>query len=341
MATDLIYDSTRDTNAHRLRVRNLMFDVSDELVRRGFEHDESKLAAPEKPIFDKFTPRLRSSTYGSEEYKGFLREMQVALDHHYAVNSHHPEHGETGIKWAPIQGYEGHYEVSTFGDVRSLDRVVKRSGSRGDLKVQGRMMKSQVTPKGYLRIRLQRDGWGGNYMVHRLVAEAFIENPEAKPEVNHKDGNKQNNHVGNLEWSTSSENQIHAYDTGLREPATKYVVHCPELDLTTFGTQKMEEALRARGYEHASAAGIWSAMDRGGKHFDLTFEGTLLQGWRRSRIRGMTLMDLVEMICDWKAATERHDDGDIRKSIELNQGRFGYSDELKQIFLNTIDHLGY
>jgi hypothetical protein len=53
-------------------------------------------------------------------------------------------------------------------------------------------------------------------------------------------------------------------------------------------------------------------------------------------IRGMSLLDLVEMLCDWKAATLRHNDGDIRKSIEINQERFGYSDELKQILLNTL-----
>jgi hypothetical protein len=53
-------------------------------------------------------------------------------------------------------------------------------------------------------------------------------------------------------------------------------------------------------------------------------------------VRGMSLLDLVEMLCDWKAATLRHNDGDIRKSIEINQERFGYSDELKQILLNTL-----
>jgi hypothetical protein len=53
-------------------------------------------------------------------------------------------------------------------------------------------------------------------------------------------------------------------------------------------------------------------------------------------IRGMSLLDLLEMICDWKAASQRHADGDIRRSIEINQRRFGYSDELKQIFLNTL-----
>jgi hypothetical protein len=56
-------------------------------------------------------------------------------------------------------------------------------------------------------------------------------------------------------------------------------------------------------------------------------------------IRGMTLLDLVEMLCDWKAATMRHHDGDIRRSIEINQKRFGYSDELKQILLNTLSEI--
>lgn len=56
-------------------------------------------------------------------------------------------------------------------------------------------------------------------------------------------------------------------------------------------------------------------------------------------IQGMDLIDLLEMICDWKASTERHEDGDIRKSLEINQKRFGYSDELKAILLNTVDFL--
>lgn len=58
-------------------------------------------------------------------------------------------------------------------------------------------------------------------------------------------------------------------------------------------------------------------------------------------IRGMSLLDLIEMICDWKAATERHNNGDILKSLEINQKRFGYSDELKQIFFNTVMELGF
>jgi hypothetical protein len=126
-----------------------MGNVIKDLQQRQMEHDQSKLVSPEVEIFDEYTPKLKNSTYGSEEYKSFLAGMKPALEHHYAKNNHHPEHYADGIK-------------------------------------------------------------------------------------------------------------------------------------------------------------------------------------------GMSLLDLIEMICDWKAATLRHNDGDIRKSIEINQKRFGYSDELKQIFLNTL-----
>jgi hypothetical protein len=122
------------------------------LVRRSRVHDLSKLESPEKEIFDEYTPKLKGSTYGSDEYFSFLREMKVALDHHYANNDHHPEFYENGIK-------------------------------------------------------------------------------------------------------------------------------------------------------------------------------------------DMNLLSLVEMLCDWIAATKRHADGDIRKSIEFNQTRFGYSDELKGFLLNTVNYL--
>lgn len=147
------FDSTNATLEHIGVVRKLMGEAIDDLNRRSCAHDASKLQSPEKEIFDEFTPKLQGSTYGSEEYKEFLKGMKPALDHHYAHNSHHPEHYENGI-------------------------------------------------------------------------------------------------------------------------------------------------------------------------------------------RGMSLLDLVEMICDWKAATMRHADGDLLRSIEINQKRFGYSDELKGILLNTAKELG-
>jgi hypothetical protein len=142
-------DSRPATKEHIWEVQRLLMRVTRDLFRRADKHDASKLVSPEVEIFDEFTPKLAGSTYGSDEYKGFLAGMKVGLDHHYAANDHHPEHFPGGI---------------------------------GD----------------------------------------------------------------------------------------------------------------------------------------------------------MSLVQLVEMLCDWKAATLRHKDGDIRKSIEQNQQRFGYSDELKRILLNTL-----
>ena len=91
------YDSTADTLKHIKRVNELLGDASKELIRRGQVHDNSKLESPEKEIFDEFTPKLKNSTYGSDEYKSFLESMGEGLRHHYANNSHHPEHYENGI----------------------------------------------------------------------------------------------------------------------------------------------------------------------------------------------------------------------------------------------------
>lgn len=145
-----MYDSREDTKSHIGFVRHFVYVLYTSLRRKGMHHDETKLEEPEKSIFDKYTLKLATSTYGSEEYKQFLKGMKPALDHHYSNNRHHPEH---------------------FGD----------------------------------------------------------------------------------------------------------------------------------------------------------------------GIKDMNLIDLCEMICDWEAATLRHDDGNIYKSIEINQKRFGYSDELKQIFINTVN----
>jgi hypothetical protein len=145
-----MYNSRPETLKHIEKVRSFIERIANELCIRGLIHDVSKLQEPEKSIFDEYTPKLKDCNYGSDEYKQYLSEMQIALNHHYLKNRHHPEHHSEGIK-------------------------------------------------------------------------------------------------------------------------------------------------------------------------------------------GMTLIDLCEMIADWKAATLRHNDGDILKSIDINQRRFGYSDELKQILLNTVE----
>ncbi|MER7361912.1 DUF5662 family protein [Nonomuraea wenchangensis] len=149
------YDSTADTLKHSLRVGALMGQAINELVDRSVRHDLSKTQPPELEIFNEFTPKLKHSTYGSDEYKGFLAAMGEALQHHYAENRHHPEH---------------------FGD---------------------------------------------------------------------------------------------------------------------------------RG------------------------------------VNGMTLVDLIEMLADWRAATERHADGDLAKSLEIQRERFGLSDQLVEVLRNTAEHFGW
>lgn len=144
------YDSEEDTRLHISLVSHYMGLLCNRLKYASSVHDMSKLNNPEKEIFDIYTPKLKGTTYGSDEYKQYLNEMKKALNHHYENNAHHPEHFSNGIS-------------------------------------------------------------------------------------------------------------------------------------------------------------------------------------------GMTLVDLTEMICDWYAATKRHDDGDIYKSLQINQARFNYSDELKSILKNTVD----
>jgi hypothetical protein len=81
------YDSTKDTLLHIKRVSELLTKAAQELINRAHVHDASKLVSPEKEMFDEFTPKLAACTYGSDEYKSYLKDLKVALDHHYS-NKH-------------------------------------------------------------------------------------------------------------------------------------------------------------------------------------------------------------------------------------------------------------
>ena len=100
--------------------------------------------------------------------------------------------------WKPIKGYEGLYEVSNFGRIRSLDRWC--SHRRGKQLKKGKILKLLKDTSGYLFVRLCKNNKVKTYLVHRLVAEAFIDNPNNLPQINHKDECKTNNIVSNLEW---------------------------------------------------------------------------------------------------------------------------------------------
>lgn len=116
--------------------------------------------------------------------------------------------------WKPINGYENAYEVSNFGRVRSLPRIVKGKGNSTQLR-QGYILKFDESGR-YRRVTLFYQNKRYRESVHRLVAEAFVDNHKNKPEVNHINGNKYDNHYTNLEWVTSSENQLHSFSNGLQ-----------------------------------------------------------------------------------------------------------------------------
>lgn len=112
-------------------------------------------------------------------------------------------------KWVAIKGLEGMYEVSDFGRLRSIDRYVKSKNA--NVFQKGKILVPQVDNKGYLRFSLSKDNKRIRFKAHRLVASHFIDNSENKAQVNHKDGNKKNNSVSNLEWVTNRENQLHSF----------------------------------------------------------------------------------------------------------------------------------
>ncbi|WP_205685044.1 DUF5662 family protein [Heyndrickxia sporothermodurans] len=171
-------DCKKDTIEHINQVKEFLIDASIELLERAEEHDKSKLASPELEIFTEFTPKLKNSTYLSDEYKQNLQQMQKGLQHHYAHNSHHPEH------------YKKYVCDSCFKEYKE-------------------------------------------------------------------------------------------------EPA-----RCDQCQNGQFTVE--------------------------------------------SDISQMDLFDLVEMICDWKAAVMRHADGDIMKSLEGNKSRFKIDDQLQSILVNTV-----
>jgi hypothetical protein len=117
--------------------------------------------------------------------------------------------------WKPVSGYDGYYEVSSNGRVRSLDRIIDHPLVQVR---HGKMLKQTPNHKGYMRVSLNKNGNKKQEFVHKLVAQSFIYNIKRNPQINHIDGNKLNNNVENLEWCTNKENCQHAAKLKLRSP---------------------------------------------------------------------------------------------------------------------------
>ena len=115
--------------------------------------------------------------------------------------------------WKDIVGYEGLYKISDLGRVLSVRFGPKNHPSQFS---EPKLMKLTKSSTGYLHVQLYKNGKSSTKLIHTLVATAFVDNPQNKPEINHIDGNKLNNTPSNLEWVTKSENLKHAARTGLR-----------------------------------------------------------------------------------------------------------------------------
>lgn len=177
--------------------------------------------------------------------------------------------------WKAIEGFEGLYEVSNFGRVRRIFRYGRHYVT---------LCKPKITRDGYYESTLFKDGKPKFIRTHRLVANAFCDNPDGKLEVNHIDGCKLNNFSENLEWCTSSENQLHAYQIGLQKVSggaisNRKPVRCIELDLVADSLNAMQRLLVEKGFTNSTRLNALStAMNNGtktykGLHFEFTDRG--------------------------------------------------------------------
>jgi hypothetical protein len=145
--------------------------------------------------------------------------------------------------WKPVVGYAGLYEVSTLARVQSLSRVTFDQKGHPHRTI-GRVLTPHAARDGYHRVWLCKQGCPKLRLIHRMVAEAFIANPLALPQVNHLDGDKNNNALPNLEWVTASQNFRHALRTGLTVMASGE--RLPQSKLTRAAVQDIR-AQRAAG----------------------------------------------------------------------------------------------
>lgn len=113
-------------------------------------------------------------------------------------------------KWKEIPNFEGLYEASNLGRIRSIEHI--RKNGTNEYKQKSKILKFNKNPNGYLQVRLSKNGIAKTYRVNRLIAMAFIPNYENKPTINHKDGNKLNNQINNLEWATHKEQTKHLHE---------------------------------------------------------------------------------------------------------------------------------
>jgi DNA-binding XRE family transcriptional regulator len=141
--------------------------------------------------------------------------------------------------WKDIEDYGGVYKISSNGQVKSFNK-----------KWKPRILKPRIRGKGYLSVVLTKDGKEKSHSVHRLVAKTFIKNQKNKPQVNHKNGNKLNNDVKNLEWCTNKENMEHATKNNLTNKGEKH----PKSKLTANKVIKIKKLYKNKRFTQTELA---------------------------------------------------------------------------------------
>lgn len=161
-------------------------------------------------------PTIHASIWFQNAMDTMEGNTPIVYIHIYALTTN----GSIGVKitqinimnWKSIKGYEGLYEASEDGRVRSLDRI-GRCGHHGTLLYKGRELKANVGTHGYKYVALSKEGKVKGFLLHRLIGYVFCDNQsDDNKEINHIDGNKLNNHANNLEWVTPSYNTKHGWN---------------------------------------------------------------------------------------------------------------------------------
>lgn len=167
--------------------------------------------------------------------------------------------------WKDIEGFEGYYQVSNLGRVKRVARITVRGNGKSNnavYHIPERIKEPQTQTQGYLFVALYKNGVYKEKRVNRLVAMAFIPNPENKSEVNHIDGNKNNNRVDNLEWVTDVENKRHAHKNGLMKPYKRPV---QKIDENGNVIAEYESLKQAADENNSLKSGICVACKKGTK----------------------------------------------------------------------------
>ena len=220
------------------------------------------------------------------------------------------------IIWKDIKGLEGYYQVSNIGTIRSLPRIVNCLYNQ-TRQLPSKTFKVHKQNRGYLFINVSKNNKPKNLLVHRLVAEAFLSNPHNFKEVNHKDGNKENNNVDNLEWCTASYNKKHMYDNLLSGKIKKITLSKRLKNRTLSNIHKKRIGNSHRGIKSVDAqpvrylktGEIFGSIKELSRVKNLPFstlQKDLSIGYNRycekiSREDYLNMVDIQEIICNDKA----------------------------------------